>query len=256
MPFLPLHDDNPRILVRHPWVTWALILICCAVFLAESPLLPLQLQRLVHGLGVIPATLTGQAQLPPELYLLPPAMTLLSYQFLHANLLHLTFNMAFLWVFGDNIEDAMGHWRFLVFFLLCGLLAGLAHVIADPASKVPVIGASGAVSGILGAYLVLHPRAKVLVQLIFFIPFYLRAYLLLVFWIGFQIYSATQGQAEATAGVAWWAHIGGFVAGMALIPWFRHKTIALWNRDGQPKGIEMAARHRRKRKDPPAGPWH
>ena len=112
-----------------------------------------------------------------------------------------------------------------------------------------VIGASGAVSGILGAYLVLHPKAKVLVHLFFFIPFYLPAYLLLVFWIGFQVYSATQGQTDATANVAWWAHIGGFLAGMVLIALFRHKTIALWNREARPTGIVIASRKRSTRKE-------
>ena len=251
MPFLPLHDDNPRILVRYPWVTWALILACCAIFWAEASLVSPQLQHLIYGLGMIPATLTGQAELPAEVYLLPPVVTLLTYQFLHGDLLHLVFNMAFVWVFGDNIEDSMGHRRFLVFYLLCGLLAGAAHLLADPASKVPVIGASGAVSGILGAYLVLHPRAKVLVHLVFFIPFYLPAYLLLVFWIGFQVYSATQGQAEATVSVAWWAHIGGFLGGMVLIPLFRHKTIALWRQGKRPSGITMAGRKRSAGKKPP-----
>ncbi len=256
MPFLPLHDDNPRILIRHPWVTWALIVTCCAVFLAEASLMTPQLQHLVYGLGMIPATLTGQAELPAEVYILPPVVTLLTYQFLHSDMLHLVFNMAFVWVFGDNIEDSMGHRRFLVFYLLCGFLAGAAHLVADPTSRIPVIGASGAISGILGAYLVLHPRAKVLVQLFFFIPFYLPAYLLLIFWIGFQVYSATQGQAEAAVGVAWCAHIGGIVAGMVLIPLFRHKTIALWNRDEQPKGIELSRRKHSARKKPPGGSRH
>ena len=254
MPFLPLHDDNPRIVIRHPWVTWALIVTCCAIFWAEASLMAPQLQHLFYGLGMIPATLTGRAELPAEVYILPPVVTLLTYQFLHGDLLHLVFNMAFVWVFGDNIEDSMGHRRFLVFYLLCGFLAGAAHLVADPASRVPVIGASGAISGILGAYLVLHPRAKVLV--VFFIPFYLPAYLLLIFWIGFQVYSATHGQAEAAVGVAWWAHIGGFAAGMALIPLFRHKTIALWNSDELPKGIEVSRRRRSARKRPPGGSRH
>ena len=115
---------------------------------------------------------------------------MISYQFLHAGFLHLGGNMLYLWVFGDNIEDAMGHLRFFFFYLLCGVIAALVHVLAEPQSQTPVIGASGAVSAILGAYLVLHPRAKVLVP-VFYIPIYLPAWALLIFWFGYQVWGLT-----------------------------------------------------------------
>ena len=251
MPFIPLHDKNPRVLIKHAWMTWGLIVFCTLVYLYESLAEPDELQALVLGLGAVPATLTGSLSLPEEFYLVPPLVTLLTYQFLHGEPLHLVFNMAYLLVFGDNIEDAMGRWRFLVFFLLCGVLAGLAHVAADPTSRIPIIGASGAISGILGAYLVLHPKAKVLVPVIF-IPLYLPAYVLLVLWIGFQIYSVVLVPDGAQEGVAWWAHIGGFIAGMALTPLFRHKAIPLWHDDDRPSGLELTVRDRSgRRRDPP-----
>ncbi len=224
MPFIPLHDKNPRVTIGLPWVTWGLIAACILVYLWQNSLGEAAAQRAAFSLGMVPAVLLGDAQLQPGLALVPEWATLVTYQFLHGDLLHLVFNLAFLWVFGDNIEDAMGHARFPVFYLLCGALAALAHGLADPGARIPVIGASGAISGVLGAYLLLHPTAKILVPVILFIPFYLPAYLLLILWIGFQVYSATLPGAAAS-GVAWWAHIGGFVAGIALIPLFRHRTV-------------------------------
>ncbi|MDH3475233.1 MAG: rhomboid family intramembrane serine protease [Rhodospirillales bacterium] len=251
MPFVPLHDQNPRVLIGRPWVTWGLILGSSLVYLYEALAAPDELQRLVLGLGAIPAVLTGELRIPDEFYLVPPVFTLISYQFLHGEPLHLIFNMAYLWVFGDNIEDAMGHRRFLAFFLLCGVLAALAHLAADPSSRSPIIGASGAISGTLGAYLVLHPKARVLVPVILFIPFYLPAYLLLVVWIGFQVYAVALIPGGADDGVAWWAHIGGFVAGMALIPLFRHKAIPLWRAYDLPTGLELTVRdHSPRRREP------
>ncbi len=263
MPFLPLHDKNPRIRIDKPWVTWALILACCAVFLAESQLHPRQLEQLVFGLGIVPATLLGDRALVPDLFLVPPILTLFTSLFLHGDLMHLIGNMAYLWVFGDNIEDSMGHVRFLGFYLLCGVAAGLAQAAADPAAVTPTIGASGAISGVLGSYLILHPKARILVPIII-IPLYLPAYLLLIFWIGFQLFSAAAAGVDSGA-VAWWAHIGGFVAGMALIIIFRHKTIPLFGGDLYPKGLKMAVydhrpeRRRSGQQDagsrPRRGPW-
>ena len=128
--------------------------------------------------------------------------------------MHLIGNMLYLWVFGDNVEDAMGHARFVAFYLICGIAAALAHTLADPASQIPTIGASGAVSGVLGAYLLLHPKARVLVP-IWIVPVYLPAFVLLIFWFAFQIVFAATSEAGAP-GVAWWAHIGGFLAGALM----------------------------------------
>ncbi len=160
MPFIPLHDDNPRILIAQPWVTWGLMLVSILVFLGQVLAGPMESQRLILGLGLIPATLTGQAELPPEFTLVPPAVTPFTSLFLHGSALHLIGNMLYLWVFGDNVEDAMGHRRFLAFYLLCGVVAGLTIVVSTPGAMTPTIGASGAISAILGAYLVLHPRAR------------------------------------------------------------------------------------------------
>jgi len=188
VPFIPLHDKTPRILVAQPWITWGFIAACVAIYFFETSAGSPAFERLTLGLGMIPATVTGLAELPPDLTLVPPLATLVTYQFLHGGLFHLVFNMAYLWVFGDNIEDAMGHGRFVVFYLLCGIAAALVQIATTPASMTPLVGASGAISGVLGAYLVLHPRAKILVPIVV-IPLYLPAYLLLVFWIAFQLYA-------------------------------------------------------------------
>ena len=254
MPFIPLHDKTPRVLVKVPWVTWGLIIACVMIYLLELDIAPGELQRFMIGLGMIPATLTGQAELSADLTLVPPVATLVTHQFLHGGVLHLGFNMAYLWVFGDNVEDAMGHFRFLLFYLLCGTIAALAEVVSDPGQTTPLIGASGAISGVLGAYLVLHPNARVLVPIVV-IPLYMPAYLLLLVWIGFQIYAVTNMPEVATEGVAWWAHIGGFFAGLLLIVPFRHKAIPLWQSRDMPSGIEMTVRDSRpqRRDDPGSG---
>ncbi len=239
MPFIPLHDKTPRILVAQPWINWGLIAACSLAYLTESSAGATAFERLTLGLGMIPATLTGHASLSPELTLVPPAATLVTYQFLHGGWLHLLLNMIYLWVFGDNIEDAMGHGRYLLFYLLCGVVAGLAQIAAAPGLTAPLVGASGAISGVLGAYLVLHPRARILVPVIV-IPLYLPAYLLLVFWIGFQFYAATTIPTASGGNIAWWAHIGGFFAGMVLIVPFRHKAIPLWGSPDLPSGLEVA----------------
>ena len=240
MPFLPLHDKTPRVLIRTPWVTWGLIAACVFTYFFQAGAGAEDGARLAIGLGVIPSTIVGTARLPAEYHLVPAWATLFTSMFLHGGLMHLIGNMLYLWVFGDNVEDSMGHPRFVAFYLLCGLIAGLAHFAAVPASDVPTIGASGAVSGVLGAYLILHPRARVLIP-IWFIPIYLPAYLLLVVWIGFQIFSASVGGASG-GGVAWWAHIGGFVAGAILIVPFRYKAVPLFGMDKYPKGVRLKSR--------------
>ena len=251
MPFLPLHDRNPRVLVERPWVTWGLILACVVIYLFQVQAPPGEMQRIVLAYGVIPAAIVGSAELSNELYVLPAWATLVTHQFLHGGILHLIFNMAYLWVFGDNIEDAMGHRRFLLFFLLCGVIGALAEVVADPSLTRPMIGASGAISGILGAYLLLHPQARVLVPIIIF-PVYLPAYVLLFIWIAFQLYTAVALPPAllAESGVAWWAHIGGFTAGVVLILFFRHRAIPLWQSAKLPSGLEMTVQdHRPHRRD-------
>ena len=216
---IPLRDDNPTVL--WPVVTVALILANTAVFFYELSLEPRLLDALIYQMGMVPASIT-QVHIPGT----GGYFTVFTSMFLHGGWMHIIGNMLYLWIFGNNIEDSMGHSRFVIFYLVTGLAAAAAHLALNPASTVPTIGASGAVSGVLGAYLVLfpHARIKTLIFLIgpFFRILYLPAWVLLIFWIGLQLLNQALIPPEAAAGgVAYAAHIGGFVAGLALIPLFR-----------------------------------
>jgi len=226
---IPLHDDNPTAIA--PIVTVAVIVICVLVFLWQASLGGQGFQAAVFSLGVIPAVLLNQAHLPAELALVPPYLTVLTSMFLHGGFMHLAGNMLYLWIFGNNVEDAMGHVRFVIFYLLCGAAAVAVQVLQNPASEVPMIGASGAISGVLGAYLLLYPHARVLVLVPF--GFYMRMIYLpagwvLGFWFVIQIFSSLAADPKG-AGVAWFAHIGGFLAGMLLIPVFKYRRIPLFH---------------------------
>jgi membrane associated rhomboid family serine protease len=146
--------------------------------------------------------------------------------FVHGNLWHLLGNMLFLWVFGDNVEDAMGHWRFLFFYIICGVFAALTHVMIQPGSNIPMIGASGAVAGIVAAYLMLHPKVKIWVLALWPIPFKLSAMWVLGFWVLLQLFSALTSSGE---GIAWWAHVGGLAAGAVLILFMRRPGVQLFD---------------------------
>ena len=224
--FFPLHDKNPLRIVPFQFVTVAIIIMNVLIFGWQSTLPLADENRFVLGYGMIPAVLLDRELLSPEVIRLPAEVTLLTYMFLHADIWHLLGNMLFLWVFGDNIEDSMGHFRFAVFYIVCGVAAGLAHVLIDTDSVAPLIGASGAAAGVLGGYLLLHPKVKVLALLFGRIPIHLPAYLLIIGWIVFQFISLNIGEEK----VAWWAHIGGFTAGMLLIPLLRDKSIPLLDR--------------------------
>ncbi|MGH8121103.1 MAG: rhomboid family intramembrane serine protease [Gammaproteobacteria bacterium] len=225
---IPLHDDNPTEIA--PVVTIAVIVICVLLFLWQSSLGGQGFQAAVFSLGVIPAVLLDRAHLPPELALVPPYLTVLTSIFLHGGFMHLAGNMLYLWIFGNNVEDAMGHMRFVFFYLLCGVAAVAGQVLQNPASEIPMIGASGAISGVLGAYLLLYPHARVLVL----IPFgfytrmiYLPAGWVLGLWFVLQVLSSLAADPNSP-GVAWFAHIGGFLAGMALIPVFKYRRVTLF----------------------------
>jgi membrane associated rhomboid family serine protease len=215
---IPLRDDNPTVL--WPIVTVALIAANTAVFVYELSLGPRALESLIYQMGMVPASISRGSLSEGGGY-----FTILSSMFLHGGVLHVAGNMLYLWIFGNNIEDSMGHLRFIIFYLAAGLAAGITHLVVNPASTVPTVGASGAVSGVLGAYLLLfpHARVKTLVTLGFFWTIvYLPAWVLLFVWIGLQFLSQALDPMDPTAGgVAYAAHIGGFVAGMALIPLFR-----------------------------------
>jgi membrane associated rhomboid family serine protease len=224
---IPLRDDNPS--GTPQIVTIAFIVMCVLVFLWQLSFGTQGGQRIVYALGVVPASLLGQGQLPPELSLVSPWMTVFTSMFMHGGWMHLIGNMLYLWIFGDNVEDSMGHGRFVVFYLLCGIAAVLAQALPDPASTIPMVGASGAISGVLGAYLLLYPHARVLVAIpLGFLLHTMRipAGLVLVLWFGLQLFSSAMAQ-PGQGGVAFRAHIGGFVAGMILIPLFKQRRVRL-----------------------------
>jgi membrane associated rhomboid family serine protease len=224
----PISDDNPRGIT--PYVTWSLIGGCVLVFLWQVSLGTQEGERAIFEFGMIPARLFGYAEISPALDVVPAWATTLTSMFMHGGWLHLGLNMLFLWIFGDNVEESMGHVRYLIFYLLCGIAAALAQAIVHPGSTIPMVGASGAISGVLGAYVLLHPRATVRVLIvlgIFVTMAHLPAMIVLGIWFLTQILSgalAPTGQ----PGVAFWAHIGGFVAGMALVPLFKRSDVALF----------------------------
>lgn len=220
---LPLRDVNPT--RTFPLVTIALIAVNVLVFIYELILGP-QLEGFVQSWAIIPYEITHGVDLPPA-SIQPIYLTLITAMFLHGGIVHIAGNMLFLWIFGNNIEDAMGSLRFIVFYLLCGLVAAFAQIAVGPNSDIPNIGASGAIAGVLGAYLLLFPRAEV--QTLVFLGFFVRlvrlpALLFLGLWFVLQLFSGVAGLGmEAMGGVAWFAHIGGFIAGIVLINIFRRR---------------------------------
>lgn len=223
---IPIRDDNPVRIAA--FVTWGLMGLNVAAFVVQL-MSGSDVVQLVYGLGAVPAFLTGRVPGgDPVLVWLTPLTSL----FLHGGLLHLGGNMLYLWIFGNNVEEAMGHGRFLAFYLVCGALATGGHVLANPASEVPVIGASGAISGVLAAYLLLFPHARVLtlIPLGFFTRLvYIPAVALLGFWILIQVVSGLLAPQDG-AGVAWFAHIGGFLAGLVLVVPFKRRGVRLLGR--------------------------
>jgi membrane associated rhomboid family serine protease len=229
--FIPLRDENSLKSIPFQYVTVSLIVLNALVFLFEVSGLD---QSAVATFGVTPSELLG-TRLVPTLEPGPTGaapfaegMTLLTYMFFHADVFHLFFNMLFLWVFGDNVEDSMGHARFLVFYLVCGVFAGLFHSWMLPDSELPLIGASGAVAGVIAAYLMLHPHVSVWVLAFKIIPLRITAGLALGIWIALQIVVVAVADVGPTA---WWAHIGGLIAGAVLIVFMRRPGVRLFDRD-------------------------
>jgi membrane associated rhomboid family serine protease len=233
--FFPLFDDNPS--QRTPWVAWMIIAVCVLVFIWQQSLPP-QAERLAYyQFGFVPANASGAALLPSEIVVVPAWTTVVTAMFLHGGWMHVGGNMLYLWIFGDNVEDSMGPVKFLFFYILCGAAAALAQFAIDPASRVPMVGASGGIAGILGAYLVLHPRAAIrtFILIIIFVRFVnLPAWLVLGIWIGGQFLAVPSALEGADGGVAYFAHIGGFIAGMVLIPFFKRSDIPLFGSDDTP----------------------
>lgn len=234
--FIPLRDDNALKSIPFQYVTVSLIAVNVLVFMLEMGGMT---EAAVASFGVTPRELLGTATAvlaPPSFtdggYAIGEETTLLTYMFFHADVFHLVGNMLFLWVFGDNVEDAMGHLRFLVFYLACGVFAGLFHVVMVPDSDLPLIGASGAVAGVIAAYLMLHPRVNVWVLAFKIIPLRITAGLMLGIWIAFQFVMVAMPEAGP---VAWWAHIGGLIAGAVLIVFMRRPGVPLFDR-----GVRLA----------------
>jgi membrane associated rhomboid family serine protease len=226
----PLRDDNPITIT--PVVTWALIIVNAMVFLYQVSLGPDAAQRFVYQFGAIPAVIAGHNYLPHAMAAIPPTASIFTSMFLHGGWMHLIGNMWFLWIFGNNIEEAMGHARYLAFYLICGILASISHVLAYPDSTIPSIGASGAIAGALGAYIMLYPRARVwtLIFLGFFIRLmYIPAWIVLGFWILIQFLNGSMAGTAEAGGVAFWAHIGGFIAGILLVGLFKKSTVRFFS---------------------------
>lgn len=227
--FIPLYDYNPLRHVARPYVNYALIAISALTFLMAGGFDQYAVENAAVGWGFIPSVVNDYEDLPAMFYRVPEDATYLTYAFLHANWLHLAGNMLFLWVFGDNIEDALGHVRYGLFYLACAVAAAYAHGFINPTSPTPLIGASGAVAGVVGAYLVLHPRVKLWVLAFGRIPLRLSAALVLGAWIVFQVFNILIASEEDA--IAWWAHLGGLVAGALLVIVFRRRGVALFDRN-------------------------
>lgn len=224
---IPLRDNVDA--KRLPVVTWVLIGINVVIFFLMIGLPQDAQQQLIFTFGVIPQNLPldeplNLLQQPVDLF------SLISSQFLHANWFHLLSNMWILFIFGDNVEDLMGKWRYLLFYLFAGIVANLAHAISIPDAQIPAVGASGAIAGVLGAYLILFPQARILtVIFIFIIPWFIQipAVIFLGIWFIMQISQGLIDIDQSVGGVAWWAHIGGFIFGLALVHLFvRRKRLS------------------------------
>jgi membrane associated rhomboid family serine protease len=233
--FIPLRDDNALKSIRYQYVTISLIAVNVLVYLFEVSGLD---EGAIRSFGVTPRALMAgslfSTPLPTAEDSVPivEGATLLTYMFFHDDIFHLLGNMLFLWVFGDNVEDAMGHAKFLFFYLACGVFAGLFHAWMVPDSDLPLIGASGAVAGVIAAYFMLHPRVGVWILAFKFIPLRISAGLVLGLWIVLQIVMVAVSDAGPTA---WWAHIGGLLAGAALILVLRRPGVPLFD-----KGTRLA----------------
>ncbi len=232
---LPLHDDNPT--TTRPYVTVGIIITCALVYVVQHLLVPpAGAEQVAWSLGVIPRVLSGIEPMPPEIALLPAPATIFTSMFLHGGFWHLAGNMWFLWIFGNNIEDAMGHVRFIVFYVLCGVAAVFAQVLPNPGSIVPMVGASGAISGVLGAYILLYPRVRVLLGLpVGFLIVTLGRYpavWVLAAWflmqLGMAVASSGDVAVQSEGRIAFGAHIWGFVAGLLLVTLFKRRGVPLW----------------------------
>ena len=219
---IPVRDDQPRF--STPYVTYFLVGLNLVIFLFEASLTPRGFKVLLFQLGMIPANITGLLAGTHKMGFAAAFLPTLTSMFLHGSWMHVIGNMWFLWIFGDNIEDYLGHFKYLVFYLLSGFGAAFAQLMLNPHSSVPTVGASGAIAGVLGAYFLLYPKAKVLIWFPIFFLFYLPAWVTLGYWFAMQFVSGAAtslaSYSDTRGGVAFWAHVGGFLVGIVLIKIF------------------------------------
>ena len=223
--FIPLHDGVPLVYLRRPVANYALIAanILSFLFITYGPV---DRDRFDLALGVIPAVVFDRAVLAKGLALVPTWMTFFTGMFLHANWLHLAGNLLFLWVFGDNVEDAMGSLRYVVFYVAAGIAGAMLYAVMAPDSQAPLIGASGGIAGVIAAYLILYPRARVFGLAFTYIPIRVPAAWILGAWFLLQIFSALTAK---ESDVGWWAHVGGFAFGAVAVPLLRRRKVELFS---------------------------
>ncbi len=224
---IPLRDSTRS--RRFPYVNVALIALNIIIFFKELTLSHQELNQVFYVFGVVPAKVN--ALLNAGAPLIPLVFPFISAMFLHGSWVHIIGNMLYLWIFGDNVEDRLGHFNYLIFYLIAGIAGSVAHIITSPGSQVPIIGASGAIAGVLGAYFLTFPRARILtlVPLFFFITVVeVPAVFFLLFWFLIQLLNGVTTAGVAANSVAWWAHVGGFLAGAILIKLFPDKRTQLF----------------------------
>ncbi len=236
--FLPIGDNVERDAAPFQFSTIIMFGLCLTVFGWQFSLKDPQIYfDAITTFGLIPAAILGDYQLPAHLALIPPELTLFTSMFIHGDILHFAGNMLFLWAFGSSVEEATGHIRFVVLYLLCGLGAGIGQALVDPSSTIPMVGASGAISGVMGAYLLVYPFVKVRVLVFLGIRaaiVHVPALVVIGLWITLQVWemiAATESGQQG--GVAWTAHVGGFVTGMLLIMVLRRQGVKLFDPAGE-----------------------
>ena len=243
---IPLHDANALRHISAPVVTRGLIIVNVLIYLVMAPAsLATLADHLVVVFGFIPSLVEHMAVLPAELRFVPPEVTYVTYSFLHGSFMHVALNMLFLYIFGDNVEDALGHVRFLIFYLACAAAGAFMHQVLSAMPDAPLIGASGAISGVVIAYALLHPHVRLWVLVFFGIPLPLPAFIPLGFWIGQQFFELITGYGDS---VSFAAHAGGIIAGGILVLVLRRRGVPLFDR-------EMAPRARPLRKPVPGEVW-
>lgn len=216
---IPIGDEIKRTATPYQFATIFMLLACVVVWGRQVNLPEEEFERVFYSFGLVPAVFFGHKPLPPELAIIPAWLTIFTSMFMHASWSHIFGNMAFLWVFGSSLEEACGHVRFVIFYLLCGIGAGIGQSLVDPAGVIPMVGASGAISGVLAAYMLVYPFNKVKLLIMIF-KVRVPAMSLIGFWIFYQLYemfAAAAAPESQGGGVAWTAHVGGFLTGALLI---------------------------------------